>query len=132
MKITGGLRDRMIAHLADPESRRIISSVIKEPKTAATIEAELNLPASSAYRKISGLKDSGLLMVDRFMIRSDGRREAFYSCSFSEIKFTVEQGDLELDVVPTPRSMEKRWFEMFFSKATPRSPEQRSGASGTI
>jgi hypothetical protein len=118
VKITGELRERMIAYLSDPESRQIISSVLKEPKTATTVRIELNLPASSAYRKISELRDCGLLMVDRFLIRPDGKREALYSCSFSEIDLKVESGDLVLEVVPSKRSLEKRWFELFFSRTT--------------
>jgi DNA-binding transcriptional ArsR family regulator len=118
VKIVGDLRERMIAYLADPESRQIISSVLKESKTATTIRTELNLPASSVYRKISELRECGLLMVDRFLIRQDGKREALYSCSFAEIGLKVESGALELEVVPSKRSLEKRWFELFLSKTT--------------
>lgn len=132
MKITGDLKEKIIAYFADPESRQIISCVLKEPKTATTIRVELELPASSAYRKISELKDCGLLMIDRFIIKSDGKREALYSCSFSEINFKVEEGKIELEVIPSARSLEKRWFELFFSKATQRSREQQSTPSGTF
>ena len=116
----------MIAYLADPESRQIISCVLKESKTATTIRTELNLPASSAYRKISELRDCGLLMTDRFLIRPDGKREALYSCSFTEIGLKVESGTLVLEVIPSKRSLEKRWFELFFSKTT--SPADRDSS----
>ena len=118
MKITGDLKEKMIAYLADPESRQILSCVLKESKTATIIRTELNLPASSAYRKISDLRDCGLLMVDRFLIKPDGKREALYSCSFSEIGLKAESGAIVLEVIPSKRSLEKRWFELFFSKTS--------------
>ena len=120
----------MIAYLADSESRQIISCVTKEPKTATTIMTELNLPASSAYRKISDLRDSGLLMVDTFLLRPDGKREALYSCSFTEVGLKVESGNIVLEVVPSKRSLEKRWFELFFSK-TKSHADQDSGSPET-
>ena len=129
MKITGELKDKMIAFLADPESRKIVASVLKEPKTATGIMTELDMPSSSAYRRISDLKECGLLMVDSFLIRPDGKREALYLSSFSEISFKDEAGALVLDVTPSKKSLERRWFDLFFSRTS--LPDDRdSAASG--
>jgi hypothetical protein len=55
-------------------------------------------------------------MIERFTVRLDGRREALYACPFSEVRFKAEQGEIELEVVQTEESLEKRWFELFFSR----------------
>lgn len=124
MKIEGNLRDEIIAQLADPDSRRIIISTIREPKTAMAIGRELNLPTSTLYRKISELKGCGLLMVDRIAIREDGKREPAYTCTFKEISFKAREKEVELELVLSDRGMEKKWFELFFTGAASSSAGQ--------
>lgn len=124
MRVTGDLREKIIAQLADLESRQIVASVLREPKTAVAIGQEMSLPSSTLYRKVSELKECGLLMVDSFSIRPDGKREARYVCSFTEIVLRPGDREVELEVTPSARSLEKRWFELFFSRATRSFPEQ--------
>jgi DNA-binding transcriptional ArsR family regulator len=123
LRVTGNLRDRIISKLADPESRQILTSVFREHKTAIMIGQEVALPPSTLYRKISELKECGLLMVDSFSIRPDGKREARYVCTFNEIVFKPGEGEVELEITSSARSLEKRWFDLFFSKTTERFPE---------
>jgi DNA-binding transcriptional ArsR family regulator len=116
VRVAGHLKERMIASLADSESRKIIVAVIAKPKTAVEIEKETELSQSTLYRKISELKECGLLMVERFTVRLDGRREALYACPFTEVRFIATQGGVELELIETEESLEKRWFELFFSR----------------
>jgi predicted transcriptional regulator len=116
MRVATGLRERMLVQLADPDSFRIVSSVLTESKSAMAIGKELNLPSSTLYRKISELKECALLMTDTFVVRADGKREALYTCTFKEIVFRTTEHALELELVPTERSLEKRWFELFFTR----------------
>jgi DNA-binding transcriptional ArsR family regulator len=132
VKVTGELAEKIIASLADIESRRIISATLEKPKTAVAIEAELNLPHTTLYRKITELRECGLLMVDNFALRPDGKREAVYACSFAEIHFRTDQAGIELEIVQSARSLERRWFELFFSKRNVSSPETPSAASGSF
>jgi hypothetical protein len=123
MKVDGDLRDRIVAQLADPDSRRIISSTLRESKTALTIGKELDLPTSTLYRKLADLKKCGLLMVDRIVVREDGKREPAYACTFKQISLKPGEKEVELEIVLSERGMEKTWFEFFF--ASPASgPEQ--------
>lgn len=116
VKVSGRLKEMMIASLSDSESRRIIIAVMAKPKTAVEIETELGVPQSTLYRKISELRECGLLMVEMFEVRPDGRREAVYVCPFAEVRFTAGRGEIELEVIQTEESLEKRWFDLFFSR----------------
>ena len=87
------------------------------------IGQEVTLPPSTLYRKISDLKDCGLLMIDSFSIRPDGKREARYICAFNEIVFKPGELEVELEITLSARSLERRWFDLFFSKATEKFPE---------
>jgi DNA-binding Lrp family transcriptional regulator len=121
----------MIVALGDPEAQQIMSSVIRESRTSSTIAKELGLPPSTVYRKIGQMRECGLLLIDRFLIGPDGKREALYACAFTEIRFKAEAKSLELEITLSQKALEKRWFEMFFSKTQEAPDWQPSTASGT-
>ena len=122
MRVTGELRQKMIEAFGDADTQRILSCISQDSKTASTIEAELGLSSSTTYRKIGELRESGLIMIDRFLTRADGKREATYTCTFKEMKFTTSTsageegiGGIELEVTLSKRAEEKKWFDWFFS-----------------
>jgi len=119
VRVTGHLKEMMIACLSDPESRRMIRTVMVKPKSAVEIETELHLPQSTFYRKLSELKECGLLMVGEYAVKPDGRREPLYACSFTEVRFRAGREEMELELVETKESLEKKWFALFFSKQDP-------------
>ncbi len=114
----------IVAQMADSESRLIINSTLKAPKTAMAIGKELGMPTSTLYRKIADLKRCGLLMVDRIVVREDGKREPAYACTFKEISFRTGEKGVELEVVLSERGMVKTWFELFFPTPASGSPEK--------
>jgi hypothetical protein len=125
MRATDDLRERILAQLADIESLRIIASVLNERKTAIEIGKELGLPSTTLYRKVSELKECGLLTVDTFGFRPNGKREAQYGCAFSEIVLRTTSHGLELELIPSRKSQEKRRFELLSSKDGGASPPGR-------
>ena len=111
--------------LGDPDAQRILSCVSRVSKTSTAIETQVGLSSSTAYRKIGELREAGLLMVDRFLEKPDGKKEAMYICTFKEVKFTAPEGaegegEIELEVKLSRRAEEKRWFDWFFSTKTDR------------
>ncbi|MDG6898134.1 MAG: winged helix-turn-helix transcriptional regulator [Nitrososphaerota archaeon] len=129
--VTGELRERVISALADPESRRIITSVHSQSKAIGTIEGEVGLPQSTLYRKVSELRKCGLLMVDRFVVRQDGKKEAVYARSFDEVRLRSEEGEVRVEIIQSAKSLEKRWFELFFANPVFSSHEPPSAGSGS-
>jgi DNA-binding transcriptional ArsR family regulator len=122
LKVTGDLRRQIVAALGDSEAQQILSLVIRESRTSTAIAKELGLPPSTVYRKIGQMRGCGLLLIDRFLIGPEGKREALYTCAFTEIRFKTEAKDLELEITLSQRALEKRWFEIFFSK-TEEAPD---------
>ena len=118
--------ERILACVADKESLSILASVERESKTAASIERDIGCCASTLYRKLAQMKDCGLLMIDRFDLRPDGKREARYLSAFTEIRLLDGGEGLEIELVENRRSMERRWFETFFSKSDISYSEQSS------
>jgi hypothetical protein len=66
-------------------------------------------------------------MVDSFVFRPDGRREALYACTYTEVRVQAAGGEIE--VVESPRSRERKWFELFFGGSSTESAESLSAVS---
>ena len=107
---------KILACLADPEVRSILQAVEGGPKTIANIRDLVDYPQSTLYRKMSVLRECGLLMVDRFVMRPDGKRDAVFACTFDEIRLESELDGIRVDLVESKRSIERRWLEAFYSK----------------
>lgn len=131
MKVGGKVRDEIMAHLGDPDSRRIIACTLRESKTALAICKELDLPTSTFYRKLAELKECGLLMAEKITVRDDGKREPAYVCTFKEISLRPGEEGVELELVLSDHGMEKKWFELFFAKAESGSLERDGAADGS-
>lgn len=129
MPVTGELKLKICASLGDPESMRILEATFEVPKTRSVLEQELGLPQSTIYRKIGTLRECGLLMIDSYTLKPDGKREAAYVCAFREIRFKAEGGELQVEVVESRRSAERRWFKVFFGDSTTASAEPNLGDS---
>lgn len=129
MHVTGPLREKVLSSLADDESRRILASVLEKPKPPSQIEREVGLAPTTLYRKISQLKACGLLMVHRFNVSPDGKKETMYACTFEEIKLRPSADGFEIELVESAESLERRWFELFFSRGSVSPPEPSSSVS---
>lgn len=116
MDVVGELRDKILAQLADPDSRRMIISTRRAPKTALALRDELGLPTSTVYRKIVELRECSLLMVEKMVEREDGKKEASYACAFTKITLSWGKEGIELELSPSEQALERRWFELFFKK----------------
>ena len=115
VRVAGHLKEQIIASLSDADSRRIVVAASERPRTATEIESSLLIPQSTLYRKITELKDCGLLMVDHYIIKADGRREAVYACPFRALHFMIVDGDIDLDFVQSEEAKERKWYSLFFT-----------------
>lgn len=117
MRVAGQLGQEMLARFGDPESRDILGAVASTPRSALEIERVVGLPQSTLYRKISRLRECGLLMVDRFVLRPDGTKEALYLCTFDRLCVRMDGKETQVELIEAPRSVERRWFELFFARS---------------
>jgi len=105
----------VLASLSDSTCQEIIRSVVRKPGTTVRIKEELHIPQSTFYRKVSELKDCGLLVVTEYEMGPDGKREPVYACPLLEAHLKALPEGIELEVVGTKECINKQWFELFFS-----------------
>ena len=85
------INQKVIASLADAESRSIIFSIVKKGKTANAISMSLKIPLSSVYKKLSELENLTLIEVEKYHISDKGRRFKVYRSRINKAEILIKK-----------------------------------------
>lgn len=84
------ITNKILNHLTDLESRHILFSIIKTPKTAKQISQEQKIPVSTTYKKIQTLLEASLIEAQRDF-NHDGKIIRFYQSKIDDIHITISK-----------------------------------------
>lgn len=104
--------ERILKAMADPENARILTCVKKASKSAQALSAETGIPQSTMYRKLEELKDAGLIMTEHFVM-TGGKKVDYVIITFSELKVSVLEGSVQVEIVPSDETTNLRWLDLF-------------------
>jgi DNA-binding Lrp family transcriptional regulator len=93
------VRDALIQALADEYSRKIILETIGQPKSISELSEKGGIPLSTAYRRVTELKDAGILVVEKIILTSEGKKFELYRSAFRSVEIKLDQGELTTDAV---------------------------------
>jgi len=99
------IAQKVILSLADAESRTILFSLIKNPKTATELSEKFKIPLSSVYKKLSDLEDLSLIFVEKILISNNGRKFKLYRSRISKADISIKKPEPLLTLTPN------RWCE---------------------
>lgn len=108
------LKRSLLRALADEQSSRILASTAVRPMSVMDIVREEGIPSTSAYRRVSQLKDAGLLGVHRTVLTREGKKYELYKSTFREVNIAFLRGDLTIEATPN-RDIYERAFRLFQS-----------------
>ena len=92
------VNQKILETLADAESRYLLFSTIKEEKAASELSAELNIPLSSVYKKLSALEDLALITVRSTIDRSNNKRYKLYRSLISAATIDITEPEAKLAI----------------------------------
>jgi len=92
------VRDALIRALADEYSRKILLKTINQARSVEELSQSENIPISTAYRRVSEMKDVGLITVEKTILTGEGKKYELYRSSFKGIHVDMNQGEIILDV----------------------------------
>jgi len=99
MRITGQqVRDALIRALADDYSRKILLGTLEKARSVEELSQSLEIPISTAYRRVNELKEVGLLKVEKTIITNEGKKFELYRGAFRGINMQLEKGEIVVDV----------------------------------
>ena len=99
------LLTKIFDYLGDPESRKLISSIMGRDLTIPEILNETKILKSPAYRKIENMLLDGLIL-ESGKILSNGKRVSRYRCLFKKIQLNIGQNILEIDSLIGKKDLE--------------------------
>lgn len=82
------ISQKIFSELVNLESRYILFSIIKKPKTILEISKETKIPLSSAYKRILILKECSLVSEKTDFIES-GHISTFYQSLINDVKISI-------------------------------------------
>ena len=98
--------------LADEDCRALLHAM-SEPRTAAELSEESDIPLSTTYRKLERLEDASL--VDEIIeIRDDGRHTSRYYPHFRTIELSLmEDRTMDIEITRPARTADERLEDLW-------------------
>lgn len=98
--------------LDDDDCRRIVRA-LEEPMTAAELCDALDLPSSTAYRKLDLLTEAELL-EEGTQLRADGHHASVYGIAFEAVVVELEDDrTLSVSISRPPRTADERLADIW-------------------
>jgi DNA-binding IclR family transcriptional regulator len=108
------VRKALLEALADEQSARILAATAHQPRSVMDLIREEGIPSSSAYRRVHDLEESGLVVVGRTVLTSDGKTYSMYKATFRELTVTFQAGEIVVTATPNLDAVQKA-FRLFHS-----------------
>ena len=104
--INSGLSDLILGLFSEPETRKIISSLLENEYTIPQILKESKVPKTSGYRKIENLIINGLI-IESGKVLSESKKISKLQCVFEEIKLDIKKEKITVNGILSKKMFEK-------------------------
>ncbi|MGC1425821.1 MAG: helix-turn-helix domain-containing protein [Nitrosotalea sp.] len=106
MKVDNAAFYNAVLHsLSDEQSITIINCTRDTAKSMNDIIKETQISRTTVHRKINSMIKSGLLVVERFMVASDGKKSKLFRSKLSSIKIKHEGNNMFVIIEENPKVM---------------------------
>ncbi len=95
----------ILHYLSDAQSMSIINSTRNTAKSMNDIIKETQISRTTVHRKINSMVKNGLLVVEKFMVASDGKKSKLFRSKLSSIKIKHEQNNMFVIIEENPKVM---------------------------
>jgi helix-turn-helix protein len=93
--------------LADRFSEKIMTRAADEARTVEEISSSERIPLSTCYRRMQGLVDAGLVVVDKVVITGSGKRYATYRSCYRSFRISADSHGTSVEVELNKDPVEK-------------------------
>jgi DNA-binding Lrp family transcriptional regulator len=87
----------VLAALADEEMIKILDSVMIHSKSINEIIKETNIAYTTCYRKIKWLLEEGLVIIDKIVITTEGKKFSLFYTVLTSINVKYENKDIIIE-----------------------------------
>ncbi len=105
----------LVQGLADEYSRKILLSAIPAAKSVEDMSREDDIPLSTCYRRVHELLDAQLLIVEKIIVTSDGKKYELLRSAYRAVTVSFAGGVMKVDATVNEDVAEKLrrlWMSM--------------------
>ncbi|MGD1055113.1 MAG: hypothetical protein ABR867_03420 [Nitrososphaerales archaeon] len=105
----------LVQGLADEYSRKILLSAIPAAKSVEDISRENDIPLSTCYRRVHELLDAQILIVEKIVVTSDGKKYELLRSAYRAVTVSFDGGVMKVDATVNEDVAEKLrrlWMSM--------------------
>jgi DNA-binding Lrp family transcriptional regulator len=105
----------LVQGLADEYSRKILLSAIPTAKSVEDLSRENDIPLSTCYRRVRELLDSQMLVIEKIIITTDGKKYELLRSAYRAITVSFDGGIMKVDAIVNEDVAEKLrrlWLSM--------------------
>jgi hypothetical protein len=102
----------VLTALADNEMMKILDSAMNQPKSIKEILKDTNITHSTGFRKIKWFLKEGLIILDKIIIMSDGKKFSLYRSTLKSISVKYEDSKVVVEAEPNS-DITKKWTKFF-------------------
>ncbi len=100
------LSNLILEYFGEPETRKIISSLLENEYTIPQILKESKVPKTSGYRKIENLIISGVI-VETGKVLSESKKISKLQCVFQEIRLDIKKENITVGGIISKKMFEQ-------------------------
>ena len=93
------LKEALLDALADDYSRNIMNYTIEQPRSVIDIVKELDIPMTTAYRRVNDLTDKKILKITGSVVTDDGKKYFLYQCKIKATYVVFGLEELNVQIV---------------------------------
>lgn len=87
----------LVQMLSDEYSRKIVMSAVSEAKSVEQLSEEDDVPLSTCYRRVHELVESGIMIIERIIITSDGKKYELFRSAYKGMQINFEGGNITVE-----------------------------------
>lgn len=97
--IDSEFRKFILSALSDEYSKKIMNYTIEQPRSVIDIVKELEIPMTTAYRRVNSLTDQKILKVTGSIVTEDGKKYFLYQSRIKSINVVFGVDSLDVQII---------------------------------
>lgn len=89
----------LVQALSDEYSRKILLSAIPAAKSVEDLSKENDIPLSTCYRRVHELLEAQVLIADRIIVTTDGKRYELVRSAYRSVEVDLENGVMKVNAM---------------------------------
>ena len=92
-------RKDVLSALSDDYSKNIINYTIEQPRSVIDIVRELNIPMTTAYRRVNSMTEKKILKITGSIVTDDGKKYFLYKSKIKAINVVFGLDSLNVQII---------------------------------